>query len=329
MKISVIGSGGWGTAISALLRRNGHEVSLWSWQKEESENLAKYKENREFLPGILLPEGIRYTYDLATAKDAELVVIATPSKALPKTVENLAPYLAPAVPIVNLTKGISDSLERFSEVIKRLCPGHPVVTLCGPTHAEEVGREIPTTIVAACEDAAAARMVQDVFMNDRFRVYTSKDSIGVELGAALKNVIALCAGVMDGLGFGDNTKAALITRGLAEMTRLGVAMGADAATFSGLSGIGDLIVTCTSIHSRNRRAGILIGQGKTAEEAMAEVHMVVEGVYAAEMAYKLAQKYDVEMPIVSAAYAVLFENASPRDAVLELMTRDKKAEASF
>ncbi len=329
MKISVIGSGGWGTAISALLRRNGHAVTLWSWKKEESESIEKYQENREFLPGIQLPEGILYTDDLSLAKDAEMVVIATPSKALPKTVESLAAYLAPSVPIVNLTKGISDSLERFSEVIGRLCPGHPVVTLCGPTHAEEVGREIPTTIVAACEDEAVARLVQDVFMNDRFRVYTSSDTIGVELGAALKNVIALCAGVMDGLGFGDNTKAALITRGLAEMTRLGVAMGADAATFSGLSGIGDLIVTCTSMHSRNRRAGILIGQGKTMEEAIEEVHMVVEGVYATETAYQLSQKYNVEMPIVSAAYAVLFEKASPRDAVLELMTRGKKAEASF
>ncbi len=330
MKISVIGSGGWGTAISALLKRNGHAVTLWSWKQEESDAIAASKENKEFLPGILLPDGICYTADLAKAAAAELVVIATPSGALPKTVENLAKFLAPDIPIVNLTKGLcAETEERFSEVISRLCPQNPVVIVSGPSHAEEVGRQIPTTVVAASENEAAACLAQDAFMSPCFRVYTASDVIGVELGAALKNVIALCAGIMDGLGFGDNTKAALMTRGLAEMSRLGLAMGANPATFAGLSGIGDLIVTCTSMHSRNRRAGILIGQGKSVKEALDEVHMVVEGVYAAESAYKLAQKYNVEMPIVSAAYRVLFEDASPREEVLTLMQREKKKESEI
>ncbi len=330
MKISVIGSGGWGTAISALLCRSGHNVTLWSWKQEESDAIKLHKENREFLPGIQLPDGITFTADLEKAAKAELIVLATPSGALPKTVEGLSAFLAHGIPIVNLTKGLSaDTNERFSEVISRLCPQNPVVALTGPSHAEEVGRQIPTTVVAASVHAEAAEKVQDAFMSPHFRVYTTQDIIGAELGGALKNVIALCAGIMDGLGFGDNTKAALMTRGLAEMTRLGVAMGANPATFAGLSGIGDLIVTCTSMHSRNRRAGILIGKGKSVQDALDEVHTVVEGVYAAESAYKLAQKHGVEMPIVAAAYRVLFENASPRDEVLTLMQREKKKESEI
>ncbi|MBE7025765.1 MAG: NAD(P)H-dependent glycerol-3-phosphate dehydrogenase [Ruminococcaceae bacterium] len=330
MKISVIGSGGWGTAISALLCRNGHAVTLWSWKQEESDAIASHKENKEFLPGISLPEGITYTADLEKAVFAEMVVIATPSAVLPKTVQSLAALLPAGIPIVNLTKGLSaDTNERFSEVIRRLCPHNPVVILTGPSHAEEVGRQIPTTVVAASENTEAAALVQDVFMSPCFRVYTTQDVIGAELGGALKNVIALCAGIMDGLGFGDNTKAALMTRGLAEMSRLGMTMGANPATFAGLSGIGDLIVTCTSMHSRNRRAGILIGQGKSVREALDEVHTVVEGVYAAESAYKLATKHHVEMPIVAAAYRVLFENASPREEVLTLMRREKKKESEI
>lgn len=327
MKISVIGSGGWGTAISSLLCKNGHAVTLWSWKQEESDAIRLHKENKEFLPGISLPDGITYTADLALAAKAELIVIATPSGALPKTVAALSAHLSPWVPIVNLTKGLSaETNERFSEVIGRLCPENPFVALTGPSHAEEVGREIPTTVVAASTSPETASLVQDAFMSPFFRVYTLSDVIGAELGGAIKNVIALCAGVMDGLGFGDNTKAALMTRGLAEMSRLGASMGANPATFAGLSGIGDLIVTCTSMHSRNRRAGILIGQGKSVKDALEEVHMVVEGVYAAESAYKLAKKYNVEMPIVSAAYRVLFENASPREEVLSLMQREKKTE---
>ncbi len=327
MKVSVIGSGGWGTAISALLCRNGHAVTLWSWKQEESDAIRQHQENKEFLPGIALPDGIFYTANLEEAADAELVVIATPSAHLPKTVGALAAYLPKDIPIVNLTKGLcADTNQRFSEVIAELCPHNPVVVLTGPSHAEEVGRGIPTTVVAASKSEEAASLVQDVFMSPCFRVYTTSDVVGAELGGALKNVIALCAGVMDGLGFGDNTKAALMTRGLAEMARLGTAMGASPETFAGLSGIGDLIVTCTSMHSRNRRAGILIGQGKSVKEALDEVHMVVEGVYAAESAYHLAQKYNVEMPIVSAAYRVLFEDAPAREEVLSLMQREKKSE---
>ncbi len=330
MKISVIGSGGWGTAISALLCRVGHSVTLWSWKQEESDAIRTQRENKEFLPGIPLPDGITYTANLKQAAESELVVIATPSGALPGTVEKLHAFLAPDIPIVNLTKGLSaETGERFSQVISRFCPDNPVVALTGPSHAEEVGRQIPTTVVAASENAEAAALVQDVFMCPFFRVYTTSDVVGAELGGALKNVIALCAGIMDGLGFGDNTKAALMTRGLAEMSRLGIAMGANPATFAGLSGIGDLIVTCTSMHSRNRRAGILIGQGKTVKEALKEVHTVVEGVYAAESAYKLAKKHGVEMPIVAAAYRVLFEDASPRDEVLALMQREKKMESEI
>jgi len=330
MKISVIGSGGWGTAISALLCNIGHTVTLWSWKKEESDSIRTHRENLEFLPGIVLPDGIIYTSDLAIAAKAELVVLATPSAALQKTAEQLALHLPAGIPIVNLTKGLcADTNERFSEVISRAFPSNPVVVLTGPSHAEEVGRQIPTTVVAASENQAAAELVQNVFMCPTFRIYTSSDVVGAELGGALKNVIALCAGIMDGLGFGDNTKAALMTRGLAEMTRLGAAMGANPSTFAGLSGIGDLIVTCTSMHSRNRRAGILIGQGKSVREALDEVHTVVEGVYAAESAYKLAKKHNVEMPIVAAAYRVLFENASPREEVLTLMRREKKKESEI
>ncbi len=330
MKISIIGSGGWGTAIASLLCQNEHDVTLWSWKKEESEALALHHENKEFLPGIKLSESISFTDNLACVATAEMVVIATPSKALENTVQAFSSHLSPNTILVNLTKGLCENtLERFSEVIARICPHNPIVVLSGPSHAEEVGKKIPTAVVAASADIAAAKLVQDAFMTPSFRVYTASDVVGVELGAALKNVIALCAGIMDGLGLGDNTKAALMTRGLSEMMRLGVSMGADASTFSGLSGIGDLIVTCTSMHSRNRRAGILIGQGKTAEEAIAEVHMVVEGYYAAKSAYALSKKYNVDMPIAHAAYSVLFENASPADAVKTLMTREKKSEAEF
>ncbi len=330
MKISVIGSGGWGTAISALLCRGGHAVTLWSWKQEESDAIAKNKENREFLPGVMLPDGIVYTADLEKAADAEILVMATPSAALGKTVESLSPHVLPDTIIVTLTKGLdARSKERFSTIISRFCPENPVVVLTGPSHAEEVGKGIPTTVVAASENMEAAEIVQDVFMCPAFRVYTTNDVIGAELGGALKNVIALCAGIMDGLGYGDNTKAALMTRGLAEMSRLGVAMGANPATFAGLSGIGDLIVTCTSQHSRNRRAGMLIGEGTPVKEALDKVHMVVEGVFAAEAAYHLAKEYNVEMPIVSAAYRVLFEDVSPREEALALMQREKKTEAEW
>ena len=325
-KISVIGSGGWGTAIAVLLKKNGHDVTLWSWCEEESRAIRENGENKEFLPGVKLPDGIIYTSDIKkAAESAELIVLASPSHAIGSTAEKLAPYIN-GTPIVNVAKGFEkQGLLRLSEVIKLKC-NTSVAVLSGPSHAEEVGKGLPTTVVAASEDEALAKRVQDIFMSDTFRVYTSTDVVGVEIGGALKNIIALCAGVIDGLGFGDNTKAALMTRGLAEITRLGIAMGAKPLTFAGLSGIGDLIVTCTSMHSRNRRAGILIGKGVPVDEALKEVHTVVEGVYATECAYMLAQKHGVEMPITEAAYETLFNKKSAAETVKLLMQRDKRDE---
>lgn len=327
MNISVIGSGSWGSAAAILLAKNGHTVTLWSYLKEESERLAQDRENREFLPGIKFPDNITCTNDISCARGADLVVCVSPSPATRSVARSLAPHILPGQVIVNLSKGLEENtLMRLSEVYAEEIPAARLAVMSGPSHAEEVGRLIPTTNVAASKDPEAAKLVQDAFMCEVFRVYTSDDMIGVELGGALKNVIALCAGVSDGLGYGDNTKAALMTRGLAEITRLGLAMGAKAQTFSGLSGVGDLIVTCTSMHSRNRRAGILLGKGKTLREALDEVHMVVEGVNTATAAYRLAQKYKINMPIVEQAYAVLFNGKNPRDAVNELMTRDRTSE---
>ena len=326
MKISVIGSGSWGCAIAALLAEKGFSVTLWSWQKEESDLIAASHENKTCLPGIKLPGSIEYTYDLNAAAAAELYIFAVPSHAVYKTAEQFARAANPEIPIVNVAKGFEkNGLKRLSEAISTFCK-NPVVILSGPSHAEEVARKIPTTVVAASENAKAASLVQDIFMTDYFRVYTHDDVIGVEVGGALKNVIALCAGISDGLGLGDNTKAALMTRGLAEISRLGVAMGANPHTFAGLSGVGDLIVTCTSMHSRNRRAGLLIGRGMSPGDAQEKVQMVVEGVYATEIAFALSEKYGVSMPITHAAHEILFENMPPRNAVLKLMLRDKKSE---
>lgn len=328
-KISIIGSGGWGCALAALLANKGHEVMLWSWQKEESEDIARHRENKLCLPGISLPDSIRYTYSLEEAADAQLYVFAVPSQAVLSTAKSFSAFAKAGVPIVDVAKGFEgESLKRLSEVISEACPANPVAALSGPSHAEEVARAMPTTVVAACEDAAVSAFVQDVFMTDSFRIYTHDDIIGVELGGALKNIIALCVGISDGLGLGDNTKAAIMTRGIAEISRLGTAMGANASTFAGLSGIGDLIVTCTSIHSRNYRAGRLIGRGKSASEAADEVKTVVEGINAAKAAKRLADKYEVQMPIISMAYQVLFEEKSAEDAVSELMNRERRSEMS-
>ena len=326
--VAVIGSGGWGTAISTLLVRCGYNVNLWSYLKEESERLAQDKENKAFLPGIMLDDAIYFTNSLEEAvKDCEFIVFVTPSKAVRQTAAALAPFVPEGKIIVNLSKGLDmDSLKRLSVTIKEEIPQAEVAVMSGPSHAEEVARGIPTTNVVAARTLEIAEFIQDAMMCEKFRIYTSLDMAGVELGGALKNVIALCAGILDGLGLGDNTKAALMTRGMAEIARLGVACGAQLATFSGLSGMGDLIVTCTSIHSRNRRAGILIGQGVSPDEAMKQVNMVVEGVYTTKAAYKLAQKMNVEMPIVEEAYGVLFEGKNVKDAVGNLMRRDKKHE---
>ena len=325
--IAVIGSGGWGTAVAIHLDGKGYDVTLWSWKQEECDNILRDGENKEFLPGVKVPDTIKLTSDISCVKDKDLVVLVSPSKVIRQTAHSMEPYITEGTPVVILSKGIEDeTLMTLSQVVEEEIPQAKVAALSGPSHAEEVARKIPTTCVVACECEETAKFIQNIFMSENFRIYTNTDVLGVELGGALKNVIALCAGVTDGIGFGDNTIAALMTRGIKEIARLGVKMGANAETFYGLAGIGDLIVTCTSKHSRNRRAGVLIGQGMKLQEALDTVHMVVEGVYAAKAAYKLSLKYDVEMPIVSEAYNVLFNDASPRDAIISLMTRDKKTE---
>lgn len=328
MKIAVIGSGSWGTAISILMASKGYNVYLWSWIQEETDRLNRDRENKEFLPGIKFSNNIHCSHDMEECvKGADLVITAAPSPATRTTARQLAAVAEPGQNILNISKGLEEkTLMRLSEVYREEIPQAVISVMSGPSHAEEVSKGLPTTNVVASDNLETALFIQDIVMKDNFRVYTSEDILGVELGGSLKNVIALCAGVSDGLGYGDNTKAALMTRGLAEMTRLGVKMGAQHSTFMGLSGVGDLIVTCTSMHSRNRRAGILLGQGKTLQETLDEVHMVVEGVNTASAAYELAKQYDVEMPIVNEAYNVLYNGKSAFDAVQSLMTREKRSE---
>ncbi|MGN0183365.1 MAG: NAD(P)H-dependent glycerol-3-phosphate dehydrogenase [Candidatus Ornithomonoglobus sp.] len=326
MKIAVIGSGGWGTAVAMLLAGKGNDVYLWSWIQEETDRLNADRENKEFLPDVKLLDNIICTHDMQSCiEGAEVIVTAAPSPATRVTAKQMAPFVKEGQKIVNISKGLEGEL-RLSQVYKDEIPQADISVLSGPSHAEEVGRGIPTTVVVASDSAETAELLQDVFMTDTFRVYTSNDVIGVELGGALKNVIALCAGISDGLGYGDNTKAALITRGCAEITRLGVAMGAKAATFSGLSGLGDLIVTGTSKLSRNHTAGELLGQGMSLKDTLEKVHMVVEGVNTAMAAYNLGKKYGVETPIIDEAYNLLYNGKSPRDAVNSLMTRKKRPE---
>ena len=326
--IGVIGAGSWGTALAKLLSDNGHRVTLYSAIASEIDMLNEYHEQKEKLPGVMLPEEMVFTADLEEAmKDKDILVLAVPSPFTRSTAKNMSRYAKKGQLIVSVAKGIEEgTFHTLSEIIREEIKDSRVVVLCGPTHAEEVGKGVPTAIVAGSADEDDALLVQDVFMNTYFRVYTSDDPYGMELGGALKNVIALAAGIADGLGYGDNTKAALITRGIHEVARLGVACGGKRETFEGLTGIGDLIVTCASMHSRNRRAGILIGQGRTADEAMAEVKQVVEGVYSAKAAMHLSAKYGVDMPIVQEVNKVLFENKKPADALVDLMTRDRKSE---
>jgi glycerol-3-phosphate dehydrogenase (NAD(P)+) len=328
MKITVLGSGGWGTALSLLLLDNGNDVTLWSFLEKEAEALRATREN-PMLKGVVLPEALKITTSMDVLADSELVVMATPSFAVRETARKAAPLLRQDAVVVSVAKGIEkDTALCLTQIIEEELKGKGrVVALSGPSHAEEVGRRVPTGCVAASRDMAAAELVQDVFMSPRFRVYTNSDVLGVELGAALKNVLALCCGVSDGMGLGDNTKALLMTRGMTEMARLGVALGGRKETFAGLSGMGDLIVTCTSMHSRNRRCGILVGQGKSVEEAMKEVGATVEGYYAALSAHQLAEKAGVEMPICECAYRVLYEGQSVREVVGALMSRNKKREA--
>ncbi|MDD5949878.1 MAG: NAD(P)H-dependent glycerol-3-phosphate dehydrogenase [Lachnospiraceae bacterium] len=327
-KISVLGAGSWGTALAMLLDENGHEVTIWSIDEKEVEMLSKEREQKDKLPGIRLSERIQVTNSLEEAmKGRDILVFAVPSVFVRSTARSVAPYYEKGQIIIDVAKGIEEkTLMRLSEIIEDEIPGSIVCVLSGPSHAEEVARRIPTTVVIGAEDHSMAKDLQHVFSNGWFRVYTSPDILGIELGGALKNVIALAAGICDGLEYGDNTKAALITRGIAELSRLGVAMGGKPETFSGLSGIGDLIVTCTSSHSRNHNAGVLMGQGKTMQEAMDAVKMVVEGVYSAKAALLLATKYNVEIPIIEQVNEVLFYNKSAKDAVSDLFLRDAKRE---
>lgn len=326
--IGIIGAGSWGIALSVLLHNNGHTITVWSALEKEIEMLNKEHEQKEKLPGVKLSKDMCFTADLEQAmKEKELLVLAVPSTFTRSTAHQMKAYAVSGQIIVNVAKGIEEStLMTLSQVIEEEIPQADVAVLSGPSHAEEVGRGIPTTIVVGAGSRKTAEYIQNIFMSDVFRVYTSPDVLGIELGAALKNVVALAAGIADGLGYGDNTKAALITRGIAEIARLGIAMGGKFETFCGLSGIGDLIVTCASMHSRNRRAGILIGQGKTMDEAMDEVKMVVEGVYSAKAAMGLAKKYDVELPIIEQVNEVLFQKKNAAEAVRDLMLRDKKIE---
>lgn len=328
--VSVIGAGSWGTALSVLLHKNGNQVTVWSAIEEEIDMLSKEHEHKEKLPGVKLPDEMKFTADLRTAVEGmDVVVLAVPSVYTRMTAKKMKDFIADGQIIVNVAKGIEEeSLKTLSEVIEEEIPQLEVAVLSGPSHAEEVGRGLPTTIVVGTRRRDTAEFLQNLFMSDVFRVYTSPDVLGIELGGSLKNVVALAAGMADGLGYGDNTKAALITRGMWEIARLGTAMGGKFETFCGLTGIGDLIVTCASMHSRNRRAGILIGKGYTMEEAMKEVKMVVEGVYSTKAAMALARRYGVQLPIIEQVNAILFEHKPADAAVKDLMLRDKKIEIS-
>lgn len=327
--VGIIGSGSWGIALSSLLHLNGHRVTVWSALPQE---IAALKETHQLrtLPGLTLPEDMVFTEDLEQAMTGmDFLVMAVPSIYVRQTAARMKPYCRYGQLVINVAKGIEEAtLMTLSAVIEEELPAANVAVLSGPSHAEEVSRRLPTTCVVGAHDKKTAEYIQTQFMNPAFRVYTSPDILGIEVGGALKNVIALAAGIADGLGYGDNTKAALITRGIYEITRLGMAMGGKAETFSGLSGIGDLIVTCASMHSRNRRAGILIGRGYTMEAAMEEVQMVVEGVYSAKAGLALAEKYKVDTPIIAEVNEVLFDGKTAKAAVLDLMLRDKTIESA-
>jgi glycerol-3-phosphate dehydrogenase (NAD(P)+) len=326
MIVTVWGAGSWGSALAFVLAEAGHEVRLWGRNEKEIGTLATTRENTRYLPGIRLPEGVSPTTDPTCLGDSALIVMSVPSHTVRENAKHIAAYTHQEAIIVNTAKGLEEGTHlRLSQVISQELPGHRVAALSGPSHAEEVGLRVPTAIVAAGE-RPVAEFVQDAFMTEYFRVYTSEDLIGVELGGALKNIIALCSGTLEGMNSRDNTKAALITRGAAEIMRLGVALGAEASTFIGLAGIGDLIVTCMSKHSRNLRAGRAIGAGKTLTEALAEVGMVVEGVRNTKVAYELSKIHRIEMPITAHAYQVLFENLQPAVALKRLMGREKKHE---
>ncbi len=328
--VGIIGAGSWGTALSVLLYDNGHHVTVWSIDPQEVQMLDVKREHQKKLPGVKLPDDMKITGDLESAvRGKDFLVLAVPSPFTRATAKKMVPYVSEGQIIVDVAKGIEETtLMTLSQQIEEEIPQADVAVLSGPSHAEEVGRKLPTTCVVGAKTRKTAEYLQSAFISNVFRVYTSPDILGIELGGSLKNVIALAAGMADGLGYGDNTKAALITRGIAEIARLGVKMGGKIQTFTGLTGIGDLIVTCASVHSRNRKAGYLMGQGKTMQEAMDEVQMVVEGVYSAKAAAKLAEKYQVSMPIVAEVNNILFEGKSAAQAVSDLMLRESKSESS-
>ena len=327
--ITILGSGGFGLALAVLCNTNGHKVTVWSKFQDEIDAIKRTGELKAKLPGVFIPEEIEFSTDISCVKDADMVLIGIPSKFVREVCLEAQPFMRKDIIVVNTSKGLEEgSLKRMSEVVGECFPENKIVVLTGPSHAEEVGRGIPTAVVAACEDRDTALYVQKVFSSKTFRIYINDDVIGSEIGGSLKNVIALACGVVDGMGCGDNTKAALMTRGIREIAALGMALGADNETFGGLSGIGDLIVTCTSMHSRNRRAGILIGQGTDPESAVRKVG-TVEGYFCTKTAYELCKKMNIEMPITEALWNVLFNGLSPVEAITELMSRPSKAETEM
>ncbi|WP_407268707.1 NAD(P)H-dependent glycerol-3-phosphate dehydrogenase [Radiobacillus sp. PE A8.2] len=330
-KIAVLGAGSWGTALALVLAENGHDVRLWTHKKNQADEINETRQNSKYLAGITIPTTITAYYELDKAvQDVTSVLLVVPTKAIRDVCRQLSTVLDDPVTLAHGTKGIEPgTLKRVSEMIEEEMPRHlykEVVILSGPSHAEEVSDRQPTTVTASSNDMKEAEYVQDLFINENFRVYTSLDMVGVELGGALKNIIALGAGISDGLGYGDNAKAALMTRGLAEIARLGTSMGANPLTFIGLSGVGDLIVTCTSVHSRNWRAGNLLGKGKQLDEVLKQMGMVVEGVRTTKAAYEFAEKQGIEMPITYGIYQILFKQAKPKDVVDQLMTRHRRHE---
>lgn len=327
-KIMILGGGSWGTALASLLAKNKEEVFFWVRNKEQFKSIKETRENKKYLPNIKIPDRVKVVNSYREAIDiCNIVVLAIPSQNIRGLLVELKDYLSNSTLVVNVSKGIEQkTLKTISEVCKEIIPNNPYIVLSGPSHAEEVGKDLPTTVVAASENKNYAKKIQEIFTSNTFRVYTNEDVKGVELGGSLKNVIAIASGISDGLGYGDNTKAALMNRGIIEISRLADKLGADKMTFLGLAGIGDLIVTCTSMHSRNRRAGILIGKGKSVEEAIKEVGMVVEGIYTTEAAFKLAKENNVEMPIVEELYKIIYEGKKAKESVDSLMTRDKKDE---
>ena len=327
-KIGVIGAGSFGTALATVLAGKGHDVTVWARKREQVENIIQTRENSHYLPGVKLPDKIKFTDNLKeAAADKDYLLFAVPAQSFRGVLKEAAEYFDHSVPVINVAKGIEKgTLLRLSQVSEEIMPDIKYVALSGPSHAEEVARQLPTTVAVAGTDHDLAMEIQEIFFTDRFRVYTNEDLAGVELGGALKNIIALGAGISDGLGFGDNAKAAMMIRGITDITRLGLTMGADMKTFSGLTGIGDLIVTCTSMHSRNRRCGILIGKGVNPDEATHRIGMVVEGISTAEAAYALAQRYNIDMPITESIYKVIHGEMDARSAVSYLMGREMKNE---